>query len=97
MNIQALTRALSAVCPIHGVSVGRGDDRATWRIDFKDEATTGQRAAARSVIDAFDPATPEPPSRDVFGELDDAKATIVALVKKGAITRSEIDAEKSKP
>lgn len=48
------TAAVAAVCPIHGVSVGRSNDKATWRIDFKDEATAEQRAAAQAVIDAFD-------------------------------------------
>lgn len=50
-----LDAAIKAVCPIHGVSIGRLDDKATWRIDFKDEATPEQRAAAIAVIDAFDP------------------------------------------
>lgn len=47
--------AISAVAPIHGVSIGNVDDKKTWRIDFKDEATPEQRAAAQAVIEAFDP------------------------------------------
>jgi len=51
-----ITEAVRAVCPIHGVSIGRKDDKATWRIDFKDEATPKQRADAKAVLDAFDVA-----------------------------------------
>ena len=50
-----LDAALKAVCPIHGVSIGRVNDKQTWRIDFRDEATAQQRAAAQDVLDAFDP------------------------------------------
>jgi hypothetical protein len=53
--IAKLDAAIKAVCPIHGVSIGRWDDRSTWRIDFKGEATPEQRAAAQSVVDSFDP------------------------------------------
>ena len=50
---QKLDIAIKAACPIHGVSIGRKDDKQTWRIDFKDEATSEQRAAAQSVVDNF--------------------------------------------
>lgn len=52
--IEQLTKALGQIAPIHGVSIGRRNDKSTWRIDFKDEATAEQRAAAQAVIDAFD-------------------------------------------
>jgi hypothetical protein len=52
--ITKLTSAIAAVCPIHGVSIGSKDDKATWRIDFKDEATEPQRTSAQGVVDAFD-------------------------------------------
>lgn len=48
-----LNDAIKAVCPIHGVSIGRKDDKKTWRIDFKTEATEQQKAAAQQVLDAF--------------------------------------------
>lgn len=47
MIAEKLDAAIKAVCPIHGVSIGRVDDKAIWRIDFKDEATAEQRSAAR--------------------------------------------------
>ena len=34
-----LDAEIRAVAPIVGVSIGRKDDRATWRFDFADEAT----------------------------------------------------------
>lgn len=46
--------AIERVCPIHGVSVGRRDDRSTWIAHFKDEATPDQKIAAQSVIDLMD-------------------------------------------
>lgn len=38
------------VCPIHGISFGKLDDRATWKIHFHDEATDEQRAAAQEAL-----------------------------------------------
>ena len=53
MIAQKLNAAIAAVCPIYGVSIGRKDDKQTWRIDFKDEATPEQRAAAVAAVDVF--------------------------------------------
>lgn len=50
MNLALLHEAVAAVCPIDGVSVGRADDRATWRAAIRDEATDQQRAAAAEVL-----------------------------------------------
>jgi len=49
--------------------------------------------AAHAFVEA-NPPPPLPPARDVLAELDEAKATIAALLKKGAVTREEINAEK---
>jgi hypothetical protein len=54
MNIQALHNAIAAVCPIDGVAIARQSDKATWRIDCAAEATDQQKAAAQSVLAAFD-------------------------------------------
>lgn len=51
-----LHAAIAAVCPIHGVSIGRKDDKSTWRIDFVLGATSGERADAEAVLAAFDVA-----------------------------------------
>lgn len=37
---------------------------------------------------------PRPPPRDPRDEIDDLKAAIAALIKKGALSPSEIEAEK---
>jgi hypothetical protein len=49
-----LHAAIEAVCPIHGVSIGRRSDRRTWKAHFKDDATEAQRAAAADIIGAMD-------------------------------------------
>jgi hypothetical protein len=54
--INKLDSLIRAVCPIEGVSVARWDDRSTWRIDYKSEATPAQRASAQQAMDAFVPA-----------------------------------------
>lgn len=54
MIAQNLDLAIRAVCPILGVSIGRADDKQTWRIDYDPVATTLQRAAAQAVVDGFD-------------------------------------------
>lgn len=69
MITQKLTDAISAVAPIHGVSIGRKDDRSTWRLDFKDEATANHRADAQATLLAFDIAPYDPPTQDVRAAL----------------------------
>lgn len=48
-----LDKSIAEVCPIVGVSIGNKDDKSTWRIDFKPEATQPERDAAQAVVDAF--------------------------------------------
>lgn len=38
------------------MSIGRRDDKRTWRIDFKDTATDAEKAAAQAALTAFDNA-----------------------------------------
>lgn len=56
--ISNLHNAIAAVCPIHGVSIGSESEPSTWAIDFRDDASPAQRAAAAQVLAAFDPTTP---------------------------------------
>lgn len=52
--VQYLDSLIKLVAPIHGVSLGKEEDKKTWRVDFKDGASTNQRVAAQRVIDEFD-------------------------------------------
>lgn len=52
--LRPLQAQLSAIAPLVGISIGRRDDRSTWRIDFSAEATADQRAAAQAALEAFD-------------------------------------------
>lgn len=49
-----LHKQIESIAPIEGVSIGRANDKGTWRIDFKAEATPEQRIAAQTAIDLFD-------------------------------------------
>lgn len=54
MKIEALDQAIRAACPIDGVSIGKAQDKTTWRIDFKPEATESERAAASAILAQID-------------------------------------------
>lgn len=44
----------AAGIPVSGISIGRNDDRSTWRIDFAPEATDEQKAHAAQIVAEFD-------------------------------------------
>ena len=48
------TQLTAAGIPVHGISIGRKDDKATWRVDFAPEATDEQKAQAAQIVAAFD-------------------------------------------
>lgn len=48
-----LTIAISALAPVSGVSVGRINDKSTWRVDFNN-ATPAQRQSVEAFIQSFD-------------------------------------------
>lgn len=48
-----LDAAVKAVCPIYGVSLGRLEDKSTWRIDFMEGATDEQKSKAAEVLASF--------------------------------------------
>lgn len=48
-----LHNEISKVCPIVGVSIGDENDKATWRIDFKNEATKEQKQKAMTILNSF--------------------------------------------
>jgi hypothetical protein len=45
-----LDNAVKLVCPIFGVSIGTPNDRDTWTIQYKPEATAEEKAAALAII-----------------------------------------------
>lgn len=54
----ALDVAMKAAgIPITGVSVGRPEDRASWRVDFARTATAQQISDGLSIVATFDPAS----------------------------------------
>lgn len=53
--IVALDQQLKNVCPIEGVSIGLWNDKSTWQISFKSEATQSERTLAQSILLTFDP------------------------------------------
>lgn len=73
--LSRLDQSISAVAPIHGVSVADETDKATWRIDYAQDATPEQRAAAAAVVADFNPLAFT--ADDVNAERDRRMATFV--------------------
>lgn len=57
-----LDKAVRAVCPIAGVSVGRANDPTTWRITYTGTESAAERTAAEAVLLSFDPEAPTVPA-----------------------------------
>lgn len=49
-----LDQEIKKICPIHGISFGKLDDKSTWRFNFKKEATDEQRILALVYIEKFE-------------------------------------------
>lgn len=73
----------AAGVPIVGVSIGRDDDKATWRIAFDPAVTDAQRATAAAIVAAIDLSTPMVPH-----EISRFQAT-EALRRAGRLTEIE--------
>jgi hypothetical protein len=89
--LQLLHEAISAACPIHGVSVGRIGDKATWRIDFDAAATGEQKQAAVDVVAAFDVSSKPARSflaRDFFKQLAPADRGRVAIALQAEMNQA---------
>lgn len=75
----ALHAAIAAVCPIDGVSMAKLEDRSTWRIDIRRDATPEQIAAAKSVVSTFDlDAPPALTQSDYEAAIDRLLANVAA-------------------
>lgn len=58
---EKLHAALSAAhLPVLGVSIGRPDDRDTWRVDLTVNATDQEKAAAAVLVQSFNPNAIDP-------------------------------------
>jgi len=77
-----LHSAIAAVCPIHGVSIGRKDDKATWRIDFTEAATDAEKAAAQAALAGFDVAVAQAAARAKRERAAAVDAAMRALAEK---------------
>lgn len=81
---------VAAVASIVGVSLGRVDDKSTWRIDFDPRATDAERRAAQSVIVFFDVIKEK--GRAEREEVRDQKIAGLAdiLIAKGIISEKDL-------
>lgn len=61
-----LSELISAVCPIHGISLGSGFNKKTIRIDFKPEATQEQIDAANALVTSYNWEKKVAKSKDVL-------------------------------
>ena len=59
-HINDLHAQIAAICPIHGVAIVDENDRSTWRIDFRPEATPAQQLAAEQLKLTWQPPLPVP-------------------------------------
>lgn len=60
---------------VAGVSIGRANDKSTWRVDYRDGASDEAKAAVAAYIAGLDPAA---------AALADAKRTAIASVNQAA-------------
>lgn len=58
INPMPLHKSIEAAgIPIESVVIGKPDDRSTWRIVFRKDATDEQKKTAQAMLEAFDPNT----------------------------------------
>lgn len=71
MTVQSFRTAevhtlVANVAAIEGISFGKLDDKATWRIEFAGGVSDADKAAAQAVLNAFDLS--EPTIKDIINE-----------------------------
>lgn len=91
MDAGTLANAISVVCPVTSVSVGKANDPPTWSFVPGPGATPAQIAAGQNVIDTIDPVVKNVIPFDVFisrwttTELSNLyKARATAITNNGA-------------
>ena len=83
--------------PVSGVSIGRKDNKATWRVDYSSDPTLEQRAQAADIINGFDVAAAKS-KRDTIAALARSDLNMPriiediydALISKGVIKKSDL-------
>lgn len=53
MNIEKLHNDINSITPIVGVSIGREDDKSTWKVHFPDHPTPEQLSIVENAIANF--------------------------------------------
>lgn len=82
-----LDQKLKVIAPIHGISIGSEDDKSTWEISFKNEATQEEINAALAFIKAV--SIEELKSSGLVPLTITRMQLITALSKMGLITPQE--------
>ena len=83
--------AIQTVCPIDGVSLGKMNDKSTWRIDFKSHATSAERQAAQSALTTFDVAVEEQKMKDAADAVIAAKDDVKTKLGKAVTFQDLVD------
>lgn len=67
-----LTKRIEEVAPISGVSIGNIQDKSTWKVHFKDNATEEHIKYAMEIISLFDYGKEEKESNESIGKRNEA-------------------------
>lgn len=81
LKIVYLEGLVKEVCPhIDGISIGRWNNKSSWRIDYKPEATEEEKKLAMKVFEDFDADAPVP--EESKEKKFDAMLTVYGLTKE---------------
>lgn len=81
MNLTSINKAVSKVCPIHGML-------SATEPDFKPEATPQQRAAAQAIVDGWDWSAEAEAAREAAATRVDAVSGLTEKSKHAAAFRA---------
>ena len=56
-SVMEITKAVQAVCPIDGISIGNMNDNTTWTLQLLPEATPDQITAGQVVLTSYTQAS----------------------------------------
>ncbi len=84
---------VDAGIPIVGISIGKIDDKGTWRVDYEGEPTSEQLASAKGAIDAFDIAAAKIAVEAGSDPAITAAGLYEALKAKGILAAEDFEAK----